>query len=192
MWRAILILAACSSTAPPKTSPNAPIAEHLPADAALDAVIDTVTDASPPDALDVSAVPPTDAAPVAKPKPKAKAADVAVYAAAGEAPDLVPVKGKLTIFDFWAPWCQPCKTLDPALAALAKQYPDTVAIRKLDIVDLDSKAAARYLVGFDLPHLKIFDASGKRILEKSSAPGKLQALIDEVTALVAAAATRRR
>ena len=44
----------------------------------------------------------------------------------------------------------------------------------------------RYLTpgGFDLPHLKIYDATGKRVLEKSSSVGKLDALIEEVRALV--------
>jgi thiol-disulfide isomerase/thioredoxin len=123
----------------------------------------------------------------AQPKPVAKPkADIAAVGAPGAGPDLVPVRGKITIFDFWAPWCVPCKKLDPVLVALAKKYPDKVALRKLDVVDWDSKTAARYLTpgGFDLPHVKIFDASGKRIFEKSSAVGKLDALIAEIRTLV--------
>jgi thiol-disulfide isomerase/thioredoxin len=179
----LVLLVACSST-PAKPAPIA----APPPDAASDAAIDVPLAAPPPDAAPPDAAIPIDAAPVA-PKPVAKPKpDVLAYAKPGEAPDLVPVKGKLTIFDFGATWCQPCKTLDPALLALATKYPHVVAIRKLDVVDLDSKAAARYLVGFDLPHLKVFDARGKRILEKSSAPGKLQSLIDEVRSLVEAAA----
>jgi thiol-disulfide isomerase/thioredoxin len=120
--------------------------------------------------------------------------DVADYARPGEAPDLIPVRGKVTVFDFWAPWCVPCKTLDPALVEIAKKHPDLVAIRKLDVVDWDSKAAVRYLTpgGFDLPHLKIFDATGKRVLEKSSAPGKLQELIDSARTIVEDEAKRKK
>ena len=136
---------------------------------------------------------PTTGTPTDKPTKPAAKPDVAAYNKPGEAPDLVPVKGKLTIFDFWATWCLPCKKLDPVLVELAKKYPDLVAIRKLDVVDWDSKAAERYLTpgGFDLPHLKIFDRSGKRVLEKSSAPGKLQELIDAAKAIVEAAAKQR-
>jgi thiol-disulfide isomerase/thioredoxin len=136
---------------------------------------------------------PTTGTPTDKPTKPAAKPDVAAYNKPGEAPDLVPVKGKLTIFDFWATWCLPCKKLDPVLVELAKKYPDLVAIRKLDVVDWDSKAAERYLTpgGFDLPHLKIFDPAGKRVLEKSSAPGKLQELIDAAKAIVEAAAKQR-
>ncbi|MBA3501148.1 MAG: cupredoxin domain-containing protein, partial [Deltaproteobacteria bacterium] len=127
------------------------------------------------------------------PKPPTAKPDVAAYNKPGEAPDLVPVKGKITIFDFWATWCEPCKKLDPALVELAKKYPSLVAVRKLDVVDWDSKAAERYLTpgGFDLPHLKIYDTSGKRVLEKSSAVGKLEELIDQTKALVEAEAKKR-
>jgi thiol-disulfide isomerase/thioredoxin len=113
-------------------------------------------------------------------------ADVRDLGKAGERVDLVAVPGKLTIFDFWATWCEPCKTLEPALIEIAKAHPDRVAIRRIDVVDWDSAVAAQHLTpgGFGLPHLKVLDASGKLVLEKSSAPGKLQALIDDTRALV--------
>ena len=112
--------------------------------------------------------------------------DVADLGAPGEAVDLTPVPGKLTIFDFWATWCEPCKILEPALIELARAHPDLVAIRRIDVVDWDSAAAARHLTpgGFGLPHLKIFDRDGALILVRSSATGQLDALIAAVRALV--------
>jgi thiol-disulfide isomerase/thioredoxin/plastocyanin len=94
----------------------------------------------------------------------------------------------VTIFDFWATWCEPCKELEPVLIELARAHPDTVAIRRIDAVDWDSAAVAKHLTpgGFSLPHVKIFDATGTMVLEQSSAPGKLQALVDAVRAAVAA------
>jgi thiol-disulfide isomerase/thioredoxin/plastocyanin len=112
-------------------------------------------------------------------------ADVVDVQPPGAAIDLVPVPGKLTIFEFGASWCEPCKTLEPVLVELAKKHSD-VAIRRIDVVDWDSPVVARYLTprAFDLPHVKVFDASGKLLFERSSAPGKLGSLIEDVRALV--------
>lgn len=111
--------------------------------------------------------------------------DVADLGKNGERVELVPVPGKLTIFDFWAAWCEPCKTLEAALIELARAHPDRVAIRRIEVIDWDSPVAAQHLTrgGFDLPHLKVHDATGKRVLEQSSAPGQLNALIDAVRRL---------
>jgi plastocyanin len=72
------------------------------------------------------------------------------------------------------------------LVSLAKAHAN-VALRRIDVVDWDSPVVARYLTphAFDLPHVKVFDASGKLVFERSSAPGKLGALIEDVRALVA-------
>lgn len=112
-------------------------------------------------------------------------ADVVDLQPPGAAIELVPVPNKLTIFEFGAAWCEPCKTLEPVLVELAKKHPD-VAVRRIDVVDWDSPVVARYLTprAFDLPHVKVFDATGKLVFERSSAPGKLGALIDDVRALV--------
>ena len=116
--------------------------------------------------------------------------DVLDVGAPGEAVDLVPVPGKITIFDFWATWCEPCEVLEPALVELVRAHPDRVALRRIDAVDWDSAAVARHLTpgGHSLPHLKIYDATGKLIFEKTPKPGELEAYIAEVRALVEPAA----
>src|ERR1051325_8578807 len=45
------------------------------------------------------------------------------------------VRGKYTVFDFYAVWCPPCRALGPALEKLASRNPGRLAIRKVDIVD---------------------------------------------------------
>jgi len=113
-------------------------------------------------------------------------ADVVDLQPPGAAVDLVPVRGKLTIFDFGASWCEPCKTLEPVLVKLAKKYPDRVALRRIDVVDWDSAVVARYLTprAFDLPHVKVYDERGTLVFERSSAPGKLEAMIHDIRTLV--------
>jgi len=118
-----------------------------------------------------------------------KGADIADLGKNGAAVELVPVRGKLTIFDFWAPWCEPCKALEPVLVELAKKDPAHVAIRRIDVVDWDSAVVAQHLTprGFDLPHVKIYDATGKLVFEQSSGPGKLVPMIEAIKSIVAPA-----
>ena len=71
--------------------------------------------------------------------------DVLEFIKDGSAPDLVPVPGKITVFDFWAPWCKPCKQLSGDLRELSMRHPDKIAVRMVNVVDWDSPAAARWL-----------------------------------------------
>jgi thiol-disulfide isomerase/thioredoxin len=93
----------------------------------------------------------------------------------GTAAPLVPVAGKVTVFDLWADWCAPCRELDHKLAALARRYPGRLAVRKLDVVETESAAWLRYLAPnrFDLPHVKIYGADGTLLLEKTAPPDEL-------------------
>ena len=78
--------------------------------------------------------------------------------------------------------------LDRRLAALARKHPEKLAIRKLNIVDWDSEAAAVYLAPgkFNLPHVKVYGLDGSLSFEKSSDPeqiaGKIEKLLVEPTA----------
>jgi thiol-disulfide isomerase/thioredoxin len=81
------------------------------------------------------------------------------------APDLdtVVVKGKITVIEFGALWCGPCRQLDAHMFAVVKAQTD-VAYRKLDVGDWDTPLAARYLRKVSsLPYVLVYDAKGKRI-----------------------------
>jgi thioredoxin 1 len=50
---------------------------------------------------------------------------------------------ELTLVDFWAPWCMPCRQLAPIIDELATEYKGRLKVGKLN-VDEAGAAAARY------------------------------------------------
>lgn len=50
---------------------------------------------------------------------------------------------KLTVVDFWAEWCAPCRMIAPTLAELAGEYTGKVVIGKVN-VDENNKTATKY------------------------------------------------
>ena len=61
---------------------------------------------------------------------------------------------KLTVVDFWATWCGPCRMIAPILDQLAAEYQDKVKVTKLD-VDANIRTATRFNVR-SIPMLLFF------------------------------------
>jgi thiol-disulfide isomerase/thioredoxin len=99
--------------------------------------------------------------------------DLAIVVREGEDAELVPVAGKVTVFDFWATWCVPCKELDRLLMDLLRRFP-ALAVRKVNVVSWDSPIAKRHLAGVEaLPYVRVFDAEGKPAFTRSGDPEKI-------------------
>jgi thiol-disulfide isomerase/thioredoxin len=96
----------------------------------------------------------------------AATADLKKLSAQGEdVPDLAAhaVPGKVTVFDFYADWCPPCRKVDAHMYGLLNQRQD-IAYRKLNVVSWDSPLAQRYLAGVpNLPHLIIYGKDGRPV-----------------------------
>ena len=50
---------------------------------------------------------------------------------------------KLTVIDFWAEWCGPCRAIGPVIEELAKEYDGTVNIGKVN-VDQNPEVSMNY------------------------------------------------
>lgn len=69
------------------------------------------------------------------------------------------VSGGVTVFDFYADWCGPCKALAPELEAYV-QRTSGVFLRKINIKNWDSPVARDYGIR-SIPSLRIYDQRGR-------------------------------
>lgn len=69
---------------------------------------------------------------------------------------------KLTLVDFWASWCGPCRALAPVVEELSEEMADQVDFAKVD-VDAERELGAMFQI-MSLPSLLIFK-DGKKVDE---------------------------
>lgn len=102
--------------------------------------------------------------------PLPKDADVQFVSTMGEdVPSLDPhvAPGKVTVFDFYAPWCGPCRNVDAHVYALLGTRSD-VALRKLNVMSWETPLAKRYMEKVSsLPYVVVYGRDGKRVREIS-------------------------
>jgi len=69
-------------------------------------------------------------------------------------------RGKWILLNFWASWCEPCRTEAPAIEKFANENPDVVVIG-MDTEDL-SGDAQDFVREFDLTYEMLHDGDGER------------------------------
>lgn len=87
-------------------------------------------------------------------------------------------KNEITVIDFWADWCGPCKMLGPVIEQLSIENID-VAIGKLDVMENNSSAQKYMITG--IPCIVFFKNGEevdrvKGVLSKSALQAKINDL----------------
>lgn len=85
----------------------------------------------------------------------------------------------LTVIDFSATWCGPCKKLHPIMAELANDYDGKIKVAEVD-VGIAQKIAAKYNI-FSVPQVMFFRA-GERLatINGLQSKGKIAEQIDRL------------
>ena len=113
-------------------------------------------------------------------KEYAESMDVELISAAGEDVDVMKhlAPGKVTIVDFMADWCGPCRVVTGVLADLMKARSD-LAVRTVNVGDWGTPAANRYLKeAGELPTVRIYTPGGNLFSEISGL--KIQEMISDI------------
>jgi thiol-disulfide isomerase/thioredoxin len=69
--------------------------------------------------------------------------------------------GNVTIIDFYADWCGPCRRLSPSLEQMARSDPE-IALRKIDIVNWRTAVVQQFNI-HSVPQVNIYDRSGRLV-----------------------------
>jgi thioredoxin 1 len=64
------------------------------------------------------------------------------------------------VVDFWAPWCTPCRVMDPILDELAEQHQGRIKFAKVN-VDENQETADRFQV-LSIPTVMVFEGGEMR------------------------------
>jgi thioredoxin 1 len=75
------------------------------------------------------------------------------------------LKSKIPILvDFWAPWCQPCLMMGPALEEISKEQEGKLKVGKMNVDDSSNQMLAMKYQIQSIPNMKLFK-DGKVIQE---------------------------
>ena len=69
--------------------------------------------------------------------------------------------GNVTVVDFYADWCGPCRQLSPSLEHMATTDPQ-IALRKIDIVNWRTAVAQQFNI-HSIPQVNVYDRAGRLV-----------------------------
>jgi len=74
----------------------------------------------------------------------------------------------VVVADFWAPWCVPCKMMEPVLEKIAENHGEKIRIVKIN-VDEEPELAARYNI-VSIPSLLVFNGGDHVDMQVGAVP----------------------
>jgi thiol-disulfide isomerase/thioredoxin len=69
--------------------------------------------------------------------------------------------GNVTVVDFYADWCGPCRQLSPSLEQMARTDPE-IALRKIDIVNWKTPVVKQYNI-HSIPQVNVYNRGGRLV-----------------------------
>lgn len=87
------------------------------------------------------------------------------------------VPGRVTVVDFYATWCGPCRRLAPVLNAMTAGDPEVV-LRKVDIGNRGSPVVRKYNIP-SVPDVRVFDRQGRLVAPPGSNPEAIRKNIEQ-------------
>ncbi len=86
------------------------------------------------------------------------------------------VPGKITVVDFYADWCGPCKRISPQLEQIARSDPDVV-LCKVDIVDWSKPVVQQFGIR-SIPNVRVYDRNGAAVGTPTAGLGAIKQNIE--------------
>ena len=65
-----------------------------------------------------------------------------------------------TLIDFWAPWCGPCKIMDPVIDELEKEFGDKLEVKRVNVDEHPEESSQRGVMGIPT---YIIEKDGKEV-----------------------------
>jgi len=78
----------------------------------------------------------------------------------------------VTVVDFWAPWCKPCKAFQPRFDDIARSNADKPLLQFVRVNVDENPGVAAALNVMSIPTLVVFDQTGNVIDREIGVPGK--------------------